>query len=63
MNEQLFNQINIKKENTYVPKGMGDVKANAAEYEKLIKEKGPFDICLLGVGTNGHIAFNEPGSE
>ena len=63
MNKELFDHLNIKKENTFLPSGMGDPKHNASEYEKLIKNKGPFNLCLLGVGTNGHIAFNEPGSD
>lgn len=62
MNENLFNHINISLANTHLPKGTGDVKKNINDYEQLIKLKGPFDICLLGVGVNGHIAFNEPGS-
>ncbi|WP_375317345.1 glucosamine-6-phosphate deaminase [Spiroplasma endosymbiont of Virgichneumon dumeticola] len=62
MNEQLFNKINIKKENTYVPNGLGNVTANAQAYEKLLVEKGPINLQILGIGTNGHIAFNEPGT-
>lgn len=62
MNEQLFNKINIKKENTYVPNGIGNVTENAQSYEELIEEKGPINLQILGIGTNGHIAFNEPGT-
>ena len=63
MNEQLFNHINIRMENTHVPNGMAkDLKAECEKYEQMIKEAGGIDIQLLGIGANGHIAFNEPGS-
>ena len=63
MNHQLFNHIkSLNLENTYVPKGIGDLNQNVKEYEKLLKEKGPIDLQILGLGTNGHIAFNEPGT-
>lgn len=63
MNENLFNHINIKKQNTYVPDGMAeDIPKACADYEKKIKKAGGIDIQLLGIGANGHIAFNEPGS-
>lgn len=63
MNENLFNLINIRKENTYVPDGMaGDVPAACAAYEDEICDQGGIDLQLLGIGGNGHIGFNEPGS-
>ncbi|WP_338978182.1 glucosamine-6-phosphate deaminase [Spiroplasma endosymbiont of Panzeria rudis] len=63
MNHQLFNHIkSLNLKNTYVPKGIGDLDQNVEEYEKLLKEKGPIDLQILGLGTNGHIAFNEPGT-
>ncbi len=63
MNEQLFNHINIRMENTHIPNGMAkDLKAECEKYEQMIKEAGGIDIQLLGIGANGHIAFNEPGS-
>jgi len=63
MNENLFNHINIRKENTFVPEGMAkDIPAFCKWYEEKIKEIGGIDIQLLGIGANGHIAFNEPGS-
>ena len=63
MNDNLFNHINIKKSNTHVPDGMAsDIPKACAEYEKRIKRAGGLDIQLLGIGGNGHIAFNEPGS-
>lgn len=63
MNHQLFNHIkSLDLKNTYVPNGIGDFKKNIEDYEKLLKEKGPIDLQILGLGTNGHIAFNEPGT-
>ena len=63
MNDNLFNHINIKKQNTNVPDGMADdIPAACEAYEKKIKKLGGVDIQLLGIGGNGHIAFNEPGS-
>lgn len=62
MNEQFFCKVNIDLKNTYFPKNNGDKKLNSENYEKLINQHGPFDFQLLGLGVNGHIAFNEPGS-
>ncbi|MEW6535199.1 MAG: glucosamine-6-phosphate deaminase [Candidatus Auribacterota bacterium] len=63
MNDNLFNHINIKKENTFVLNGTAkDPKLYCEGYEMLIKALGGIDIQLLGIGGNGHIAFNEPGS-
>ncbi len=63
MNDKLFNNINIKKENTRVLNGVAeDLAAECAAYEGRIKEAGGVDLQLLGIGSNGHIAFNEPGS-
>ena len=62
MNNQLFNHIDINKENTYVPSGLGNIKENADEFENKISELGPIDLQLLGLGQNAHIGFNEPGS-
>ncbi|MBU1077016.1 MAG: glucosamine-6-phosphate deaminase [Spirochaetes bacterium] len=63
MNTNLFDQINVKKENTNVPDGNAeDQDLSCQEYEDKIKKMGGLDIQLLGIGGNGHIAFNEPGS-
>lgn len=63
MNEQLFDHINIDKRYTHVPDGMADdVENSCEEYERAIIAAGGIDIQLLGIGGNGHIAFNEPGS-
>ncbi len=61
MNENLFNHINVKKENIHIPNGEAkDVEAECANYEKIIDEAGGIDIQILGIGQNGHIGFNEP---
>lgn len=63
MDHHLFDHINIKKENTRVPDGRTkDIAAHCASYEAQIKEAGGIDIQILGIGSNGHIGFNEPGS-
>lgn len=63
MHEELFKHINIKEENIHIPDG----KTNKPEkfcawYEQEIKNCGGIDIQLLGIGGDGHWAFNEPGS-
>lgn len=61
MNEHLFKHIDIDINNTHVPSGVGDIQANCDAYNKLLDEN-PIDIQLLGIGGNGHIGFNEPGT-
>lgn len=61
MNKNLFDHINIKKENTHLPDGLAeDAEAECAKYNKMIEDFGGIDIQLLGLGHNGHIGFNEP---
>ena len=61
MNENLFNHINVKKENTFVPNGLAkDIQEETKNYDRKIDELGGIDIQILGIGNNGHIAFNEP---
>ena len=61
MNTNLFDHIDIDKENTYVPNGMAeDVDAECAAYDERIQEFGGIDLQLLGIGHDGHIGFNEP---
>lgn len=65
MRKNLFEQTDILAENYFVPDGMvdkADVKAHAREYEQKIADAGGIDIQILGIGRNGHIGFNEPGS-
>ena len=64
MNHNLFDHVNINKGNTYVPDGTAvDGDAEAGRYEALVESLGQVDIQVLGIGRNGHIGFNEPGSE
>lgn len=64
MDNELFNHINIKKENTYVPNGRAkDMEKYCEEYDRIIDQNGGIDIQILGIGSNGHIAFVEPGKE
>lgn len=63
MHEELFKHINIKKENIHIPDGRTkDPKKFCAWYEEEIKKAGGIDLQLLGLGGDGHWAFNEPGS-
>lgn len=62
MRENLFNHIDINQENTHLPQGdVADLQAECDRYDSLVKSM-PADIQVLGIGSNGHIAFNEPGS-
>lgn len=64
MDEELFNHINIEKSNTFVPDGKADnLDEYCKDYDRLIEECGGVDIQVLGIGTNGHIAFIEPAEE
>lgn len=61
MERELFSKINIKKENTHLPDGVAqDLDAECDRYEKAITAAGGIDLQLLGIGLNGHLAFNEP---
>ncbi len=63
MYENLFNHINISPKNIHILNGMTkDFAAECENYEKAIKTYGGIDLQLGGVGTDGHIAFNEPFS-
>jgi len=60
MKEKLFNHLNFKE--THIPDGMNeDQVAECARYDAILAANVP-DLQLLGIGTNGHIAFNEPGT-
>lgn len=60
MNDQLFNKKPFKE--TYVPNGKAaDLEAECVHYESII-DSHPIDIQILGIGQNGHIGFNEPGT-
>lgn len=63
MDENLFDKIDIKKSNTHVLNGLAkDWRKECAAYEAQIKKAGGIDLQVLGIGSDGHIAFNEPGS-
>jgi len=59
MNEQLFNVKPFKE--THIPDGLAPEEEETARYNKVI-EDNPIDLQILGIGTNAHIGFNEPGS-
>lgn len=61
--DNFFKHINIKKENVHILNGMAkNLEAECAAYEKAIAASGGIKLFLGGVGVDGHIAFNEPGS-
>ena len=63
MHENLFRHINIPEQNTYIPSGTTDnYEAFCQWYETRIEECGGIDLQILGIGSDGHIAFNEPSS-
>jgi glucosamine-6-phosphate deaminase len=65
MYRNLFDHIDIDKNNIHIPNGelpKDEIKKHCAEYERLIEEAGGVDLQILGIGNNGHIGFNEPGS-
>lgn len=63
MEKNLYQHVNIKKENIFCLRGKPhDIESHCREYEDKIRSVGGIDIQILGVGRNGHIGFNEPGS-
>ncbi len=65
MRKNLFEQTDINPNNYHLPNGLipkDAMKAHCNNYEKLIEDAGGIDIQILGIGINGHIGFNEPGS-
>ncbi|WP_062354293.1 glucosamine-6-phosphate deaminase [Bacillus kwashiorkori] len=63
MNDVLFHHIDIPLQQTHVPNGKADLlEEECKRYEAVIRESGGIDLQLLGIGTNGHIGFNEPGT-
>ncbi|MBO7141027.1 MAG: glucosamine-6-phosphate deaminase [Prevotella sp.] len=59
----LFNHIDCPRENIHILNGNAkDLEAECAHYEQMIEEAGGVDLFLGGIGPDGHIAFNEPGS-
>ncbi|MEH7238756.1 glucosamine-6-phosphate deaminase [Bacillus sp. JJ1562] len=63
MMENLFSNININQENIHIPNGLANnYEEEGQKYEKVISDLGGVDLQLLGIGVNGHIGFNEPGT-
>jgi glucosamine-6-phosphate deaminase len=63
MHGNLFEHVNIHPANIHIPDGMStDPEAHCREYEEKIQRAGGIDLQLLGIGTDGHIGFNEPTS-
>jgi glucosamine-6-phosphate deaminase len=65
MKQQLFDKIDIDQKNCHIPNGEWEkekIKKYCAGYEQLIEDMGGIDLQILGIGNNGHIGFNEPGS-
>ena len=64
MHENLFNHVDIKEENVnFLDGNAEDCDAESKRYAEAIKAAGGIDLQLLGIGTNGHIAFNEPADK
>ena len=62
MNHNLFYHIDLPLERTRVPSGLDTSAETAAAYDAAIEAAGGIDMQLLGIGNNGHIGFNEPGT-
>jgi glucosamine-6-phosphate deaminase len=64
MRRHFFQHVNVSPGNINIPEGKPgvDFDAEAERYEKAIREAGGIDLLIVGIGTNGHIAFNEPGA-
>lgn len=61
--ENLFKHVNVNKSSVYIPHGMADdIDYFCTWYEQKIVASGGIDLQILGIGANGHLAFNEPGS-
>ncbi len=61
--ENLFNHINLPEHRVHIPDGLSpDIPAHCKQYEGAIKAAGGIDLQVLGIGTDGHIGFNEPTS-
>lgn len=64
MRRCLFDLVDVQPGRAFMPDGMaGDLALEAARFEGQIQQSGGIDLQLLGIGSNGHIGFNEPGSD
>ena len=64
MKTRFFDHVNVRPEHAHIPDGSPGIDAalECERYENAIRDSGGIDLLIVGVGTNGHIAFNEPGS-
>ncbi|MFB0569059.1 MAG: glucosamine-6-phosphate deaminase [Nitrososphaeria archaeon] len=63
IDERLFDRVNIDKNRTHIPDGLAPRPRKFCEaYERMIRSSGGIEVQVLGIGRNGHIGFNEPGS-
>lgn len=63
MEQNFWGRVNLPREARHIPHGLpADPEAECRRYEARIEEKGGLDLAVLGIGENGHIAFNEPGT-
>ena len=61
MHRNLFDGLDVKEENIHIPSSEGDLKANCDSYNQALSQY-QIDLQILGIGSNGHIGFNEPGT-
>lgn len=63
MNDNLFKHIDIDTDNTHIPSGKAsNLEQECEAYDEKIRSHGGIDLQVLGIGSNGHIGFNEPGT-
>jgi glucosamine-6-phosphate deaminase len=63
MEENLFSKVNIARERIHIPDGLAvEIPVHCAAYEQAIRDAGGIDLQILGLGSDGHLGFNEPGS-
>lgn len=61
MNDNLYSKVNLASNNTHIPNGLAnDPEEESRRYEQLLNSLGGIELLVLGIGNNGHIAFNEP---
>ncbi|MTH76967.1 glucosamine-6-phosphate deaminase [Paracoccus aestuariivivens] len=62
MAQHFFDHVDVAEQNIYIPQGEIEPAQAAHKYSALLERLGPVDLQLLGIGANGHIGFNEPGT-
>lgn len=63
MHENFYGLVDVEPSRVHVPDGAApDPEAECERYESMIRDSGGIDLCVLGIGRNGHIGFNEPGA-